>query len=104
VRSDFALEPAAGNGILRCRDRNAIELNRAWDRVRAGHVSAPARTTLKVYPKGSIGDGYKRAMELRKADRTPRASSGRWSKRSATRGRGPGNGSSPCSAIAIPHH
>lgn len=49
--------------------RRAIELNRAWDKVRAGHVSAPARTTLKTYPEGSLGHAYQRAMELRKAAR-----------------------------------
>lgn len=49
--------------------RRAIELNRAWDQVRAGHLSAPAKTTLKTYPEGSVGHGYQRAMELRKAER-----------------------------------
>lgn len=49
--------------------RHAIELNRAWDQLRAGRGSAPARTTLKVYPEGSVGRGYQRAMELRKAAR-----------------------------------
>jgi hypothetical protein len=49
--------------------QRAIELNRAWDKVRSGHVSAPAKTTLKTYPEGSVGDGYQRAMALRKAER-----------------------------------
>jgi len=49
--------------------KRAIELNRAWDQVRAGHVSAPARTTLVTYPEGSVGHAYQRAMELRKAAR-----------------------------------
>ncbi|MGY3540848.1 hypothetical protein ACVIIY_005068 [Bradyrhizobium sp. USDA 4515] len=49
--------------------QRAIELNRAWDKVRSGHASAPARTTLKQYPEGSVGDGYQRAMALRKATR-----------------------------------
>jgi hypothetical protein len=47
----------------------ARALNRQWDEVRRGSVPAPARTTLKGYPAGSIGDGYQRAMELRKAER-----------------------------------
>jgi hypothetical protein len=49
--------------------KRAIELNRSWDQVRAGHAKAPARTTLKAYPPGSVGDGYQRAMGLRKAER-----------------------------------
>jgi hypothetical protein len=49
--------------------KRAIELNQAWDQVRAGQVSAPARTTLVVYPEGSVGDAYQRAMALRKARR-----------------------------------
>jgi hypothetical protein len=49
--------------------QRAIALNRAWDQVRAGHAPAPARTTLKHYPEGSVGDGYQRAMALRKAAR-----------------------------------
>ncbi|MBR1150138.1 hypothetical protein [Bradyrhizobium sp. JYMT SZCCT0428] len=49
--------------------QRAIELNRAWDMVRSGHAAAPARTTLKHYPDGSVGDGYQRAMALRKAGR-----------------------------------
>jgi hypothetical protein len=49
--------------------QRAIELNRAWDQVRAGHATAPARTTLMQYPEGSVGDGYQRAMALRKAAR-----------------------------------
>ncbi len=49
--------------------RRAIELNRAWDQVRSGQVAATARTTLTHYPAGSVGDGYQRAMELRKAAR-----------------------------------
>lgn len=47
----------------------AIELNRAWDQVRSGQATPPARTTLKHYPEGSVGDGYQRAMGLRKAGR-----------------------------------
>ena len=61
---------ADGNPEASLADRQrALELNRAWDQVRAGHASVPAKTTLKVYAKGSVGDGYQRAMELRKAAR-----------------------------------
>lgn len=49
--------------------QRAIELNAAWDHVRTGAASAPVRTTLKVYPVGSVGDGYQRAMAMRKAER-----------------------------------
>jgi hypothetical protein len=49
--------------------QRAIALNRAWDQVRSGQLSLPARTTLKHYPEGSVGDGYQRAMALRKAAR-----------------------------------
>jgi hypothetical protein len=49
--------------------QRAIELNRAWDQVRAGHVSVPARTTLVNWPEGSVGRGYQRALEMRKAAR-----------------------------------
>ena len=61
---------ADGNPEASLADRQrALELNRAWDQVRAGQASVPAKTTLKVYAKGSVGDGYQRAMELRKAAR-----------------------------------
>lgn len=49
--------------------QRAIALNRAWDQVRAGQATAPARTTLVTYAEGSVGDGYQRAMALRKAAR-----------------------------------
>lgn len=49
--------------------QRAIDLNRAWDKVQSGKTSPPARTTLVTYPPGSVGDGYQRAMALRKAER-----------------------------------
>jgi hypothetical protein len=59
-----------GNPTPSVADQNrAIELNRAWDKVRSGDAPAAARTTLKIYPEGSVGRGYQRAMELRKAER-----------------------------------
>jgi hypothetical protein len=50
-------------------EKRAIDLNRAWDRVRAGDNPPSARVSLKRYPEGSVGDGYQRAMALRKAQR-----------------------------------
>jgi len=49
--------------------RHALRLNAEWDNIRCGHVPRRARTTLKQYPRGSVGDAYQRAMELRKAAR-----------------------------------
>jgi hypothetical protein len=43
----------------------AIALNDEWDRIRRGIVPAPE----EVFPPGSIGDGYQRAMQLRAAER-----------------------------------
>jgi hypothetical protein len=43
----------------------AVELNGEWDRIRTGVL--PALKT--VYPVGSIGDGYQRAVRLREAER-----------------------------------
>jgi hypothetical protein len=61
---------ADGNPKASIEDQQrAIELNRAWDQVRSGQASPPAGTTLKHYPEGSVGDGYQRAMALRKAAR-----------------------------------
>jgi hypothetical protein len=61
---------ADGNPKASLQDeQRARELNRAWDKVRSGQAPALARTTLKQYPEGSVGDGYQRAMALRKAAR-----------------------------------
>jgi hypothetical protein len=48
----------------------AVNMNAAWDAARLG-LPAPQRAIekLTVYPPGSVGDGYKRAMALRKAAR-----------------------------------
>jgi hypothetical protein len=45
----------------------AIGLNDEWDRVRTGR--ADEASTERVYPHGSIGDGYQRALKLRAAGR-----------------------------------
>jgi hypothetical protein len=59
-----------GNPAPSLEDRQRAEkLNDDWDKVRTGQVSVPARTTLVAYADGSIGRGYQRAMELRKAER-----------------------------------
>ena len=64
---------ADGHPEASLEDRTrAIGLNDAWDRVRSGQAPAPARTTLMSYPPGSVGDGYQRAMSLRKAERLAR--------------------------------
>jgi hypothetical protein len=61
---------ADGNPAASLEDQErAIGLNRAWDQVRSGQLLTPARTTLVNWPEGSVGHGYQRAMELRKADR-----------------------------------
>jgi hypothetical protein len=49
--------------------RHALRLNAEWDKIRCGHIPRRARTTLKQYPPGSVGDAYQRVMELRKAAR-----------------------------------
>jgi len=43
----------------------AVELNAEWDKVRTGVVPVPKT----VYPAGSVGDGYQRAVRLREAQR-----------------------------------
>jgi hypothetical protein len=49
--------------------QHAAKLNDDWDKVRRGQVSMAVRTTLVTYPAGSVGRGYQRAMEMRKAER-----------------------------------
>lgn len=61
---------AEGTPEASLEDRQrALALNRAWDEVRSGKVSAPAQTTLKLYPPGSVGEAYQRVMAMRKAER-----------------------------------
>src|ERR1700738_2087856 len=43
----------------------AVELNAEWDKVRTGVVTSPKT----IYPAGSVGDGYHRAVRLREAER-----------------------------------
>jgi hypothetical protein len=46
----------------------AIALNAEWDAVRRGLTPPP----VEVYPRGSVGDGYQRAMAMRDAERKAR--------------------------------
>jgi hypothetical protein len=49
--------------------KRALALNAQWDRVRTGQAEPPSIEKIRQYPAGSVGDGYKRAMALRKAER-----------------------------------
>jgi hypothetical protein len=44
-------------------------LNADWDRIRFGGSRPSARPAFRTYPPGSVGDGYQRALALRKAER-----------------------------------
>jgi hypothetical protein len=57
-----------GKRLATAEDKaQAIRLNESWDRVRRGLPEAT--TNHRVYPLGSVGDGYFRAMRLRAAER-----------------------------------
>jgi hypothetical protein len=52
----------------------AVEMNAAWDAARLGLPAPPGKPAEPValwtqYPPGSVGDGFKRATTLRKAER-----------------------------------
>lgn len=49
--------------------RRAIALNRRWDAVRYGQAEPPATAKRELYPKGSVGEAYLRAMAMRLAER-----------------------------------
>lgn len=57
-----------GRELMPADVARAITLNREWDRLRRGE-EAPAR---RAWPKGSIGEGYDRAMALRAEERKAR--------------------------------
>ena len=64
---------ADGNPAPSAEDQQrAVRLNAEWDAVRRGlprpKAAAVALATAK-YPRGSVGDGYQRAMALREASR-----------------------------------
>lgn len=54
----------------------AIALNAEWDSVRRGLGLAPV--PAKVFPPGSVGDGYRRAIALREAERKAKGTT--WTK------------------------
>jgi len=54
-----------GRELTAADKARAIRLNEEWDRIRQGFDETPR----KVYPVGSVGDGYERAMKLRAAER-----------------------------------
>jgi hypothetical protein len=64
---------SSGYPAARREDKlKAVEMNAAWDAVMLGlPAPAPQKPVMRlgVYPEGSVGDGYKRAMALRKAGR-----------------------------------
>ena len=63
---------ADGNPAASITDKQrAIELNAEWDAVRSD-VRPPQKLDRPVFAPGSVGDGYKRAMELREAERLQR--------------------------------
>jgi hypothetical protein len=57
-----------GKELTAADKARAIGLNQEWDRVRHGlqYAAAPLEP---VYPPGSVGDGYQRAMKLRAVER-----------------------------------
>ena len=57
-----------GKGLTAADMARAIALNAEWDRVRTGLQDAPAELE-PIYPAGSVGHGYQRAIKLRAAER-----------------------------------
>lgn len=49
--------------------QRAVNLNAEWDAVRLGLPASQPRPFVKTYPPRSVGDGYLRAMAIRKAAR-----------------------------------
>ena len=76
---------------------SAIALNDEWDRVRLG--LAPA--SEEVFPPGTIGDGYQRAMQSRAAERAAKGIVWTKDQEKRTTGRAPGNGSSQYSVTRL---
>src|SRR5215831_12081262 len=58
-----------GKQLMAADKARAIALNEDWDRVRRG-MQAAAEPIEPIYPPGSVGDGYQRAVKLRAAERT----------------------------------
>ena len=78
----------------------AAALNADWDRHRRGDPATAV--TEKACPRGSIGEAYRRVMAARAADRAARGIVWSNEQHVATTGRGHGNGSNRCLAIATP--
>jgi hypothetical protein len=57
-----------GRDLTPADKARALVLNDEWDRVRRG-LQVAARPVETIYPRGSVGDGYQRAMKLREAER-----------------------------------
>jgi hypothetical protein len=57
-----------GKELTAADKARAIALNDEWDRVRHG-LQDTAEPIEPIYPTGSVGDGYQRAMKLRAAER-----------------------------------
>ena len=57
-----------GKELTAADKARAIALNDEWDRVRRG-LQVAASSIETMYPQGSVGDGYQRAMKLRKTER-----------------------------------
>jgi len=86
---------------LTVRDKaRAITLNAEWDRVRTGAQAAPDERE-PVYPAGSVGDGYQRAMKLRAAERAARGIVRTKEQTKRDDWPAPGNGLARSSAIVI---
>jgi hypothetical protein len=61
---------ADGNPAPSAEDKKrAVDLNAEWDAVRRGLPLPKPRLDRPVFPPGSVGDGYQRAMALREASR-----------------------------------
>jgi len=46
--------------------QRAIELNAEWDKARRSEVGSPR---IMIYPRGSLGEAYNRALKMREAER-----------------------------------
>jgi hypothetical protein len=57
-----------GKELTAADKARAIALNDEWDRVRRG-IQVAASPSETIYPRGSVGDGYQRAISLRETER-----------------------------------
>ena len=89
---------ALGKNELHAK-QEAIRLSAEWDRHRFGESLQP---NIMMYPPGSLGHAYSRAIALREAERKAKALPGQGSRRRATTGRAPGVGSVQPSVTLTP--